>query len=100
MKTPFNVFGAVQDEGTMTGNISNTFGKAPILHFAWRMAPGGEGTQVQVDPKNPDIVYSSSYYGRLMRTDMSKSRRDGVKRMTSFDVGVLIHSVVNGWQEH
>jgi hypothetical protein len=45
MKTPFNVFGAVQDEGTMTGNISNTFGKAPDTTLRpWRMAPGGEGT--------------------------------------------------------
>jgi len=60
------------------------------------MAPGGEGTQVQVDPKNPDIVYSSSYYGRLMRTDMSKPRRDGVKRMTLFDVG-RIDSLRGEW---
>jgi len=97
MKTPFNVFGAVQDEGTMSGNISNTFGKAPDTTLRpWRMAPGGEGTQVQVDPKNPDIVYSSTYYGRLMRTDMSKPRREAVKRMASFDVG-RIDSLRGEW---
>src|SRR5678816_4708429 len=97
MKTPFNVFGAVQDEGTMSGNINNTFGNgADTTLRPWRMAPGGEGTQVQVDPKNPDIVYSSSYYGRLMRTDMSKPRREGVKRMTSFDVG-RIDSLRGEW---
>jgi photosystem II stability/assembly factor-like uncharacterized protein len=97
MKTPFNVFGAVQDEGTMSGNITNTFGQAPDTTLRpWRMAPGGEGTQIQVDPENPDIVYSSSYYGRLMKTDMSKPRRDGVKRMTLFDVG-RIDSLRGEW---
>ena len=97
MKTPFNVFGAVQDEGTMSGNIMNTFGKdADTTLRPWRMAPGGEGTQIQIDPTNPNIVYSSTYYGRLMRTDMSKSRRDGVKRMASFDVG-RIDSLRGEW---
>ena len=97
MKTPFNVFGAVQDEGTMSGNEANIFSKpADSTLRPWRMAPGGEGTQVQVDPVNADIVYSSTYYGRLMKTDMSKPRREGVKRMTSFDVG-RIDSLRGEW---
>ncbi len=97
MQTPFNVFGPVQDEGTMSGNITNTFGKTSDTTLRpWRMAPGGEGTQIQVDPKNSNIVYSSSYYGRLMKTDMSKSRREGVKRFTEFDVG-RIDSLRGEW---
>ncbi len=97
MKTPFNVFGSVQDEGTMSGNIMNTFGKDPDTTLRpWRMAPGGEGTQIQIDPTNANIVYSSTYYGRLMKTDMSKSRREGVKRMASFDVG-RIDSLRGEW---
>ena len=97
METPFNVFGAVQDEGTMSGNVTNIFGKAPDTTLRpWRMAPGGEGTQVQIDPKNSNIVYSSTYYGRLMKTDMSKPRREGSQRMTSFDVG-RIDSLRGEW---
>ncbi|HEY5967421.1 MAG TPA: hypothetical protein VIU35_05550 [Chitinophagaceae bacterium] len=97
MKNPFNVFGSVQDEGTMSGNIMNTFGKDPDTTLRpWRMAPGGEGTQIQIDPTNANIVYSSTYYGRLMKTDMSKSRREGVKRMASFDVG-RIDSLRGEW---
>jgi len=72
MQSPFNVFGAVQDEGTMSGNVMNTFGTkqdSSLRH--WIMAPGGEGTQIQVDPANHNIVYSSTYYGRLMKSDMS-----------------------------
>lgn len=97
MKTPFNIFGAVQDEGTMSGNVMNTFGTSPDTSLRpWRMAPGGEGTQIQIDPVNTNIVYSSSYYGRLMKTDMSKGRREGVKRFTLFDVG-RIDSLRGEW---
>jgi photosystem II stability/assembly factor-like uncharacterized protein len=97
METPFNIYGAVQDEGTMGGNETNTFGKLlSDEKKQWRMAPGGEGTQIQVDPQNANIVYSSTYYGRLMKTDMSKGRRDGVKRFTLFDVG-RIDSLRGEW---
>ena len=97
MEKPFNVFGSVQDEGTMSGNIANTFGKTPDTTLRpWRMAPGGEGTQIQVDPVKTNIVYSSTYYGRLMKTDMNMGRREGVKRMTVFDVG-RIDSLRGEW---
>ena len=39
----------------------------PITY--WEAAPGGEGTHVAVDPRNPNITYSSSFYGRLMRSE-------------------------------
>ncbi len=97
MQTPFNVFGSVQDEGTMSGNVMNSFGNTQDTTLrAWRMAPGGEGTQIAVDPINGYIVYSSSYYGRLMKSDMSKGRREGVKRMAMFDVG-RIDSLRGEW---
>ena len=97
MKTPFNVFGSVQDEGTMSGNETNIFGEDPDTTLRpWRMAPGGEGTQIQIDPVSPNIVYSSSFYGRLMKTDMDKPRRQGVRRMSLFDVG-RIDSLRGEW---
>ncbi|MEK7227151.1 MAG: hypothetical protein AAB221_15910, partial [Bacteroidota bacterium] len=97
MQNPFNVFGAVQDEGTMSGNINNTFGKASdTTQRPWMMAPGGEGTQIQVDPKNPDIVFTSTYYGRLMKSDMSKPDSVQSKRISIFDVG-RIDSLRGEW---
>ncbi len=90
MQTPFNVFGSIQDEGTFTGSINNTFGKpqdSTIRH--WDYAPGGEGTQIQVDPKNPNIVFSSTYYGRLMKSDMSLPDSVQNKRIKMFAVGAI-----------
>ena len=92
MSKPFNIFGSVQDEGTMSGNEENIFGMPDKkTNRKWDMAPGGEGTQIQIDPQNPNIVYSSSFYGRLMKTDMSKPQKDKarVKRITDFAVGAI-----------
>lgn len=97
MLSPFNVFGAIQDEGTFSGSINNTFGQPQDTSLrSWNYAPGGEGTQIQVDPLNANLVYSTTYYGRLMKTDMSKGRRDGVKRFPLFDVG-RIDSLRGEW---
>jgi photosystem II stability/assembly factor-like uncharacterized protein len=88
MEKPFNIFGAVQDEGTMTGSVMNTFGTPQDSSFRyWKMAPGGEGTQIQVDPQNSNIVFSSTYFGRLMKSDMSKPDSLRSYHIKMFDVG-------------
>ncbi|MBD3414485.1 MAG: hypothetical protein GF421_08660 [Candidatus Aminicenantes bacterium] len=72
MKDPFFVYGSVQDHMTYRGNVAHTLprGKKPQwLMTHWERAPGGEGTIIAIDPKNPDVVYSSSFYGRLMRSE-------------------------------
>ncbi len=70
MSTPYNILGSVQDEGSYMGSIRNEFGKKPEGIKPWQDAPGGEGTIIAVDPKDPNIVYASSFYGRLMRSDL------------------------------
>ena len=77
MKKPFNVYGSVQDHGTYRGNIAHTLGwrqrpRGLITH--WESAPGGEGTHVAVDPTNPNLVYSSSFYGRLQRSELKDNQ--------------------------
>ena len=90
MDIPFNVFGSIQDEGTFSGNIINTFGTPQDSTLRrWNHAPGGEGTQIQVDPRNPDIVFSSSFYGRLMKSDMSKPDSIRSERIKMFAVGAI-----------
>ena len=97
MQKPFNVFGAVQDEGTMSGNVMNTFVVPQDSSLrSWKNAPGGEGTQIQVDPKNANIVFSSSYYGRLMKSDMSKPDSIASDHIKMFAVGA-IDSLRGAW---
>ena len=87
MNKPFNVYGSVQDFGTMRG-----IGVAPLKVLdpnawwesqavvRWEMAPGGEGTLIAVDPNDPNIEYASGYYGRVERSEY----KDGV--WTSKDI--------------
>jgi photosystem II stability/assembly factor-like uncharacterized protein len=74
MKTPYTIFGSVQDEGSFMGSIKNEYGKVADSTMPWQDAPGGEGTIIAVDPKNSDLVYASSFYGRLMRSDLRMPR--------------------------
>jgi len=76
--TPFWVYGSVQDQGTYRGLIPlmKPAAGAPAgrrrfgaTQPKWETAPGGEGTIIAIDPTDPDTVYSSSFYGRLERSE-------------------------------
>jgi photosystem II stability/assembly factor-like uncharacterized protein len=83
--TPFWAYGSVQDQGTYRGLIPlrkpaagapAAAGRrrfAPLPQPRWETAPGGEGTLIAIDPEDPNVVYSSSFYGRLERAEY----RDG-----------------------
>ncbi|MFN5475311.1 MAG: VPS10 domain-containing protein, partial [Sphingobacteriales bacterium] len=72
MNTPYNVIGSVQDEGSFMASVKNSFGSKDPSIQQWRDAPGGEGTIHAVDPANPSLVYSSTFYGRLTRSTVFK----------------------------
>lgn len=87
MDTPFRVYGSMQDHGSyraqvlrkvdpFTGNALEGF---QAVEFEW--APGGEGCSHAIDPLDPNIVYSASFYGRIQRTDMRWPRRQGTKSL-------------------
>ena len=71
MEKPFNVYGSVQDHGTFKGNVSHSPGSNYMKRpeSLWEPVPGGEGTMIVVDPTDSRIIYSSSFYGRLMRSE-------------------------------
>lgn len=70
-KDPYNIIGSVQDEGSFMGSIINTFGRKDSTIKRWQYAPGGEGVIHALDPGNPNIIYTSSFYGRLIKGDLS-----------------------------
>ncbi len=80
MSSPYNIIGSVQDEGSFMGSIKNTYGTKPVGIKAWQDAPGGEGTITAVDPKDPNIVYASTFYGRLQRSDLRMPRTEWGKK--------------------
>ncbi len=74
MDTPFHVFGSMQDHGSFRGVVNLVAGRDRIRTVEFEEAPGGEGSSHAVDPTDPNIVYSSGFYGTLNRSDLSRPR--------------------------
>ncbi len=80
--TPFWAYGSVQDQGSYRGRVPLVRGAAAATgrrgraatQPSWETAPGGEGTLHAIDPTDPSIVYSSSFYGRLERAELKDGR--------------------------
>ena len=75
MDTPFRVYGSMQDHGSFRGVVDLSRGRGNIPAQEFEGAPGGEGTSHAIDPTNPNIVYSSGFYGTISRTDLAEPDR-------------------------
>lgn len=64
----YNVYGGTQDNNTLGGPSANT-SSSGIPNSDWFITVGGDGFKSQIDPTNPDIVYSQWQYGGLVRYD-------------------------------
>lgn len=64
----YNVYGGTQDNYSM-GGPSRTINSSGIVNSDWYVTLGGDGFETQVDPMDPDIVYSQYQYGNLFRYD-------------------------------
>lgn len=62
------VYGGTQDNNTINGP-SRTLSPSGIANEDWFVTTGGDGFQSRVDPDDPNIVYSQSQYGGLVRYD-------------------------------
>ncbi len=64
----YNVYGGTQDNNSL-GGPSRTRTNQGIRNQDWFVTTGGDGFQSQVDPEDPNVVYSQSQYGVLIRYD-------------------------------
>ncbi len=71
LSTPFNVYGSIQDHGSRRAAVDLSRGRDKVPAVAFQNAPGGEGSTHAIDPNDPNTVYSSTFYGRLTRTNMA-----------------------------
>ncbi len=62
------VYGGTQDNQTL-GGPSRSLTAHGIVNSDWFVTVGGDGFWSQVDPSNPDLIYSESQYGGLVRFD-------------------------------
>jgi photosystem II stability/assembly factor-like uncharacterized protein len=74
----YNVYGGTQDNNSL-GGPSRTIKREGIGSEDWFVTVGGDGYEVQVDPTNPDILYTQSQYGGLVRFDRKSGERVDIK---------------------
>jgi photosystem II stability/assembly factor-like uncharacterized protein len=77
--TPFyNVYGGTQDNNSF-GGPSRSIRNIGVVNDDWWVTCGGDGFFQQVDPTNPDIVYSESQFGGLVRYDRKSGEAVGIQ---------------------
>jgi len=78
MGTPFKVYGSVQDHGSFSGSVDISDGRDKIRPVDFNGAPGGEGSNHFIDPRDPNLVYSAGFYGSLSRVHLSTGDRKSI----------------------
>ena len=64
----YNVYGGTQDNNSL-GVPSRTINAQGIVNSDWFMTIRGDGYEAQIDPDDPNIVYTQYQYGGLARYD-------------------------------
>lgn len=77
---PYNVYGGLQDNGVWVGpnnyiqNVSwHQEGKYPYEELI-----GGDGMQIQIDSRNPNIVYTGFQFGNYFRIDRENNKTKSI----------------------
>jgi photosystem II stability/assembly factor-like uncharacterized protein len=77
-KEPFNVYGGLQDNGTMRGPVTHNPDRDDIND--WTAIGGGDGSMIQVDPRNGgDLVYIASQFGAFQSLNQATGQRRSVR---------------------
>jgi len=80
-QTPYNVYGGLQDNGVWVGS---GYYKASVKwheegEYPYKRIMGGDGMQVQVDKRNPNIVYTGYQFGNYFRIDRESGSRQYIQ---------------------
>ncbi len=74
---PYNVYGGLQDNGVWVAEHTATINKSWYQsgHNPYTSIMGGDGMQIQVDNRNPDIVFTGYQFGNYFRINRKTGER-------------------------
>nr|WP_239530819.1 glycosyl hydrolase [Muriicola jejuensis] len=78
---PYNVYGGLQDNGVWMGphNAEENSRWHQTGEYPWKSILGGDGMQVQIDNRDPNIVYTGFQFGNYYRLDLSSGKRKNIQ---------------------
>jgi photosystem II stability/assembly factor-like uncharacterized protein len=68
-RRPYRVYGGLQDNGCW-GGPSRTLRPSGPTNADYQFLHGGDGFVCRVDPTDPDVVYTESQHGTILRHDL------------------------------
>jgi len=84
---PYNVYGGLQDNGVWIG--PNNYESSVSWHeegeYPYKRLLGGDGMHVEIDNRNPNIVYTGYQFGYYYRINTATGKRVSIQ--PKFDIG-------------
>ncbi len=77
MDYPYNIYGGLQDNGSVKGPSTKRDG-SPIRLEDWKRVGGGDGMYNVVDPNNSRWLYNESQFAPLTRVDQVTGERKSI----------------------
>ena len=74
---PYSIVGGLQDNGVMRGPSDYVRGRSDP--GAWKTIAGGDGSWIQIDPKERTRIYAASQFGYASRFDLKAGDRQRVR---------------------
>jgi photosystem II stability/assembly factor-like uncharacterized protein len=81
----YRAYGGLQDNGSWGGPTRVAHGPGPA-NSDWINVGGGDGFVCLVDPEDPDIVYSESQNGGMVRLNVATGQQSGISPRPQKDV--------------
>lgn len=72
------IYGGLQDNGSWGGPARSTSGNGPV-NTDWINVGGGDGFVCLVDPNDPQVIYSESQNGGMMRINTATGQQNGIQ---------------------
>jgi len=93
---PYHIYGGLQDNGVWKGPYNSE--ENSLWHqtgqYPWESILGGDGMQVQIDNRNPNVVYTGYQFGNYYRLDLEKNSKVGI--MPKHELGASMYRF--NWQ--
>jgi photosystem II stability/assembly factor-like uncharacterized protein len=73
---PYNIYGGLQDNGVWVGpnDYKYSAGWYQEGKYPYQRLIGGDGMQIQIDKRNPNIVFTGYQYGNYFKVDRTKDK--------------------------